>query len=268
MGVHDHDRGLAFDMARLLDRRAMLGVLGGAVLIGTVGCGGDDERPAARPSGTATPTRPDGTATTRGEIPDETAGPFPGDGTNGPNVLDQSGIVRSDIRSSFGGSSRIAQGVPLTIEFDVTNNGAAYQGAAVYVWQSDRDGNYSMYSEEIRDENYLRGVQTAGTNGVVRFTTIFPAAYPGRWPHVHFEVYDSLTAATRGSRSVKTSQLAFPKDACAAIYATSGYEASRANLSGLSLDSDSVFRDGYASQLATVTGNASNGYTAKLAVPI
>jgi hypothetical protein len=31
------------------------------------------------------------------EVPEETAGPYPGDGSNGPNVLDDSGIVRSDM---------------------------------------------------------------------------------------------------------------------------------------------------------------------------
>jgi hypothetical protein len=31
-------------------------------------------------------------------IPSETAGPYPGDGSNGPNALTQSGIVRADIR--------------------------------------------------------------------------------------------------------------------------------------------------------------------------
>ena len=35
-----------------------------------------------------------------GEIPTETAGPFPADGTNGPNALTQSGVQRSDIRSN------------------------------------------------------------------------------------------------------------------------------------------------------------------------
>ena len=30
-----------------------------------------------------------------GEIPEETAGPYPGDGSNGPNVLAESGVVRS-----------------------------------------------------------------------------------------------------------------------------------------------------------------------------
>src|SRR5215467_12645955 len=49
-------------------------------------------------------------------IPSETAGPYPGDGSNGPNVLTQSGIVRSDIRASFGSSgTSVAAGTPLTV---------------------------------------------------------------------------------------------------------------------------------------------------------
>ena len=36
------------------------------------------------------------------KIPEETAGPYPGDGSNGPNALTRSGIVRGDIRKSFG----------------------------------------------------------------------------------------------------------------------------------------------------------------------
>ena len=46
------------------------------------------------------------------KIPSETAGPFPGDGSNGANVLNQTGVVRSDIRSSFAGLSGSAAGVP------------------------------------------------------------------------------------------------------------------------------------------------------------
>ena len=42
----------------------------------------------------------------------------------------------------------------------------------------------------------LRGVQAADSNGQVTFTSIFPGCYSGRWPHIHFEVYPSLSAAT------------------------------------------------------------------------
>ena len=48
-------------------------------------------------------------------IPEETAGPFPGDGSNGPDVLSEADVVRSDIRSSFAGLSGMAPGVPLTV---------------------------------------------------------------------------------------------------------------------------------------------------------
>ena len=131
-------------------------------------------------------------AASGGEIPDETAGPYPGDGSNGPDVLEESGIVRSDIRSSFGDASGTAEGVPMTLELalsDLANGGSAFAGVAVYVWHCDREGRYSMYSEGVEDQNYLRGAQVADDDGIVRFTSIFPACYSGRWPHIHFEVY-------------------------------------------------------------------------------
>ena len=52
------------------------------------------------------------TATECTTIPEETAGPYPGDGSNGPDVLTQDGVVRADIRSSFGGATGTASGVP------------------------------------------------------------------------------------------------------------------------------------------------------------
>ncbi len=100
------------------------------------------------------------------------------------------------------------------------------------------------------------------------FTSIFPAAYDGRWPHVHFEVYDSVADATGGGRPRATSQLALPKAACDKVYATSGYEDSVRNMARTSLDSDMVFADGYAAQLGTVTSDAENGMTVTLTVPV
>ncbi len=99
------------------------------------------------------------------------------------------------------------------------------------------------------DENYLRGVQEADADGEVTFTTIFPACYSGRWPHIHFEVYPSLAKATNSANKIATSQIALPEDACNAVYATAGYEQSVQNMSQVSLDSDNVFSDGYDLQL-------------------
>jgi protocatechuate 3,4-dioxygenase beta subunit len=141
-------------------------------------------------------------------------------------------------------------------------------GAAVYLWHCDIDGRYSLYSDGITQENYLRGVQETGSDGSVRFTSIFPAAYSGRWPHIHFEVYPSLEAATTASRRLRTSQLALPEDACALVYATDGYEQSVRNMAQTSLDTDNVFGDGYSLQLATVTGDIDSGMAATLNVPV
>lgn len=126
-----------------------------------------------------------------------------------------------------------------------------------------------MYSEGVEDQNYLRGVQIADGDGAVRFTSIFPACYSGRWPHIHFEVYPDEASITDSANAIATSQMALPEDACNAVYATSGYEASVQNLSGVTLEGDNVFGDdGGASQLGTVTGSVGQGYSATLAVPV
>jgi protocatechuate 3,4-dioxygenase beta subunit len=203
--------------------------------------------------------------------PRGTAGPYPGDGSNGVNVLTESGIVRSDITRSFGSASGVAAGVPLTIQLKVLDSGDSFrglQGAAVYLWHCNIDGAYSLYSPGITQENYLRGVQETGSDGSVAFTSIYPAAYSGRWPHIHFEVYPSLQAATTASGKLRTSQLALPEEACQLVYATDGYRQSLDNMAQTSLDSDNVFSDGYSLQLATVTGNVTDGMTASLNVPV
>ncbi|MCZ2817931.1 intradiol ring-cleavage dioxygenase [Modestobacter sp. VKM Ac-2984] len=261
------DQGLGFDLGTLLTRRRVLAFLGvGAAGVGLAACGGTSSTSSATSSASGT------TAGALTEIPDETAGPFPGDGSNGPDVLEQSGIVRSDIRSSFGEASGTAAGVPMTLELtvrDLANGGVPFAGVAVYVWHCDRDGRYSMYSDGVTDQNYLRGVQIADATGTVSFTSIVPACYPGRWPHVHFEVYPDQASITDATTTLATSQVALPEDVCDAAYATAGYSESVRTLAQISLTSDNVFgEDGGASQLATASGDASRGWTVSLPVGV
>jgi protocatechuate 3,4-dioxygenase beta subunit len=272
------DRGLSFDLATIVDRRRVLKAIGltgfSAGLLTIAGCAPGVLGSPSTSSPTAGSTSGAGTASTAScdPIPEETAGPYPGDGSNGPDVLNQSGVVRSDIRSSFGGSSGTAQGVPLTIRLaiqDQDDSCAPLPGAAIYLWHCDRDGNYSLYSAAAADQNYLRGVQAADDDGVVTFTSIFPACYSGRWPHVHFEVYPSLDKATDQANQIATSQIALPKDVCDVVYATDGYSQSVANLARVSLQTDNVFSDdGGARQLGSVSGRVSAGYVVELAVPV
>jgi protocatechuate 3,4-dioxygenase beta subunit len=269
------DQGLGFDIGTLLNRRRILRILGvGAATAGLAACT-TSESPGTSTPTTGTTTTGTTTGTAAGateEIPEETAGPYPGDGSNGPDVLERSGIVRGDIRSSFGGASGTAGGVPMTLELVVANladGGSAYAGVAVYVWHCSREGGYSMYSQGVENENFLRGVQIADATGKVTFTSIFPACYAGRWPHIHFEVYPDQASITDASKTIATSQVALPKDICEKVYGQDGYEQSVANLSRVSLTNDNVFGDdGGARQLGTVTGDVTSGYTVTLNVGI
>ncbi|MFS3128872.1 3,4-dioxygenase subunit beta [Nocardioides sp. Bht2] len=295
--IHDHDRGLQHDLPKLaasgFGRRRLLGLFGAAGAAAVLSACGDDGSsgsngtsssssaggpPAGGPnSGGAPPGGGMGgdssVEVAEGEIPEETAGPYPGDGSNGVNVLSENGVVRSDIRSSFGAASGVAAGVPITVKLRVLDlNGdesAPLAGAAIYLWHCDRNGDYSMYSEAIKDENYLRGVQETDAQGRVEFTTVFPAAYSGRYPHMHFEVYPSLAEATSSTKKLRTSQLALPEDVCAEVYGNAeGYSASLDRLTQTPLDSDGIFADGYSLQMAKVTGSITQGYVATLNVPI
>ena len=191
MSHHDHDdhkHGLEFDLEALaqqrMRRRGVLALLGGGSVAALVS--------AYSPGVLAA----DDICVVDAS---ETAGPYPGDGSNTApgntsNILEESGVVRSDIRASFGTSTNAAEGVPLTLKVkigDANNACAALPGYAIYLWHCTNDGRYSLYTAP--DENYLRGVQVADADGYVTFTTIFPGCYPGRWPHMHFEIYRAST---------------------------------------------------------------------------
>lgn len=280
-----HDGGLFQDMQVLQQqvserRRALrwlgMGALTSAMPLGLLACGGAEEEEYSSSEDSSSSTSSDGACSV---IPTETAGPYPGDGTNGGssriNALVLSGIVRSDIRSSIAGASGTATGVPLTVTLnvvDVSDACAPVAGYAVYMWHADALGRYSLYSSGVTGQNYLRGVQVTDDNGSVTFTTIFPGCYDGRWPHIHFEIYASLSAALGSSRVgdyAKVSQIAMPYAVCSRVYATSGYTGSASNLSKVSLSTDNVFSDDRAAlQVPSVSGSVSAGFAATLVAGI
>jgi protocatechuate 3,4-dioxygenase beta subunit len=288
--IEEFDRGLQYDLSTLINRRQALRALAGTSLLAIISCGGGgavtttlltptnagvSTSGAGTAATTGTPAASSAPAVTAAEceaIPEETAGPFPGDGTNGPDVLATEGVVRQDITSSFGGLSGTATGVPLTIQYtvlDLAQGCAPYAGAAVYSWQCDAQGLYSLYSQGASEQNYLRGVQEADASGIVTFTSIFPACYQGRWPHIHFEVYPDLASATDARNKVATSQIALPAEICAEVYAMAGYESSLQTFPRVSLESDNVFgEDGGENQLGTISGSIDSGLAVALAVPV
>ncbi|HOY02556.1 intradiol ring-cleavage dioxygenase [Zoogloea sp.] len=275
-------RALANDLEALLrtapERRQILRWLLAGASAPLAACGGGAEVSIGG-VGSSTGSSSSDTASTVSTctiIPEETAGPYPGDGSNYnsngiANALSLSGIVRSDIRSSIGGATGTAAGIPLTLTLQLVNtagNCANLAGYAIYLWHCTRDGLYSMYSTGVTGENFLRGVQQTDSNGKATFLTIFPGCYAGRMPHMHFEVYPSLASATGAANKVKTSQIAFPTATCNDVYATSGYGNSAINLAAISFASDNVFSDGTEQQMASISGTTTNGYSASLVVGI
>lgn len=303
MHLHDddHDRGLSHDLpvmnAMMQRRRALRWFAGVGTVAFVAGCGAGESgssgitvvdgisttpTPTPTPAATATPTpTPTPTSsTTTGCIADatETNGPYPADGTNSAsgltsNALTASGVVRSDIRSSFlGSSTATAAGVAMTLTITVVNVNATcapLAGFAVYIWMCDASGRYSLY--DLPNESYLRGVQVTDPNGQATFTAIVPGCYAGRFPHIHFEVFSSLSTATSGRYASLISQFAIPAAVCNAVYAdTTNYPTSASNLARVSINSDNVFGDNSAAQIAqqtlTMTGSSSAGYAANVIV--
>ena len=286
VGLEQHGHGLSEDLEvirkQLIGRRRALGLLasaGTATLVAA--CGGSDDSSSGSTTSTSTSSSPSDTNTSSSSgstasscvaDPTETNGPYPADGTNTSsgstsNVLQSSGIERSDIRSSFIGSTTTADGVQLDLELqlvDVNTGCAPIEGAAIYIWHCDADGHYSLYSSGVTTESYLRGVQVTDSDGKVTFTTIYPACYSGRWPHIHFEVFlDGLTSASTGRTADLISQIAMPAaNNTAVFFGDTRYTSSIANYNAISLSSDNVFGDNSSAQLAQMTPTLSGSVTA------
>ena len=296
-----HGHGMADDLplmaAQLARRRALKWFAGAGTAALVAGCGGSGSSgsdavavisgtgttatPTPTPTATATATPTSSATASSGCIadPTETGGPYPADGTNSAsgatsNVLTATGIVRSDIRASFLTTTTVATGVQVKITLTLVNVNAAcapLAGYAIYLWHADRQGQYSLYTAAT--ESYLRGVQVTDANGQVTFTTVFPACYDGRWPHMHFEVFSSLANALGGRYAVLTSQLAMPSAVCATVYADAvTYPSSSSLFARVSLSSDGVFGDNTAAQNTQMTpaftGDPTAGYTASALIGV
>jgi protocatechuate 3,4-dioxygenase beta subunit len=287
----DHDRGLSFDLQtiskQVMERRRALAWFGGAGLTALLaGCGGgggtssdssttgtssSSSSSSASSSSSSSSSDSSSASGTCTADPAETSGPYPADGTNTASgstsdILTQSGIVRSDIRSSFISSTDSSAGVLVTITLTlVSATCAPLSGYAIYFWHADHNGHYSLYTAPT--ESYLRGVQVTDANGQVTFTTFFPPAYDGRWPHFHIEIFSSLASATTGKNAVLTTQLCMPEALCNTVFAdTTTYPTAASIFKGLSLSTDSVFSSSSAAQIAVQTpafvGSTTAGYTA------
>lgn len=179
--------------------------------------------------------------------PSETKGPFP--------IKTPSQLVLENIKSDRVG---IALLINLVIE-NKNSNCSPLAGVLVDVWHCDKDGNYSEYGgtsmqqTDYTSVHFLRGRQTSNSKGEVSFISIFPGWYQGRAPHVHVEVLSNSGA------SLLVTQIAFPENVSSTVYSSTNYAAH--GQADTSNTKDNVFSDSLADELATLTGNLTDGYT-------
>ena len=190
-------------------------------------------------------------------IPREIEGPYP----LYRDIAGASVLTRQNITEG-------RPGVPLNLALRIINvNNACtpITNALVYVWQTDKDGLYSGYRQpggNTIGQTFCRGVQPTDSQGVARFTSIYPGWYPGRITHIHFNVYLGLTKFV-------TSQLAFQPAVTTAVYRSALYAARGQNYTVRGFYDDMVFADGVQYQLTTTTRNpTTGGYDASLTVGI
>lgn len=242
-------------MARF-SRRTALSVLGSAgVAAVAAACGSTPTSPSS--AGTSTTTTTGGTtgsATSCVVSPEETIGPYP----DRTGMLTNQAFYRQNVTEGRAGT-------PLTLELTVVNvraSCAPVANAAVEIWQCDASGNYSEYAQPGFNgvgQTFLRGLQTTNASGAVRFTTIYPGWYNGRATHIHVDVYINNTR-------VKVTQIAFPENISAQVYAQGVYASKGQNTTTNARDN--VFSDGVNDEVAVITGSLATGLTASLTIGI
>jgi protocatechuate 3,4-dioxygenase beta subunit len=241
-------------MARFTRRKALevLGSAGFAAVAAACG-GGSPTAPS-----TSSSTNTGGTGTTNSSAcvvsPEETIGPYP----DITGMLNNPAFNRRDVTEGRAGT-------PLTLNLKVVNvkaGCAAVANAAIEIWQCDAAGNYSEYSQPGFNgvgQTFLRGVQTTDSAGAVSFSTIYPGWYNGRATHIHVDVYIN-------AQRVKVTQIAFPENISAQVYAQGVYASKGQNTT--TNTRDNVFSDGVNDELATVSGSAASGLTATLTIGV
>jgi protocatechuate 3,4-dioxygenase beta subunit len=229
-----------------IDRRAALGLLGGAGALAVLSACGSSSKPQSASSTSATttaPTAPDATPVGCVLTPEATEGPFYLD-------LDK---VRSDITEG-------REGAPLALTISVVDATTckAIKDAAVDIWHCDAAGVYSGFDQSPGTE-FLRGTQLTAADGGATFQTIYPGWYQGRAVHIHMKVHD-------GGNVVHTGQLFFDDAQTDAVYTRSPYNAKGSPDTPNA--NDSIYRDAGAAKAIVDLKAKGDGYTATITVGV
>ncbi|MBI1258164.1 MAG: hypothetical protein GC204_11895 [Chloroflexi bacterium] len=257
-------------VGRILSRREVLTLLGGAGAVAVVGTGFITQLGILKASAqAATPEATDSILLNCIASPQMTEGPY---------FVDEM-LNRADIRIDPTDNS-VQDGIPLQLEIKVYKvDGATcspLSGAHVDIWHCNATGLYSDESaNNTVGQKWLRGYQVTDEYGAVKFTTIYPGWYSGRTVHIHMKVrtYDADNNVTYEY----TSQLFFDDDLSDQIFAStapytqhSGRDTTNATdniFNGASTDGSTSSASGEQT-LLTMADDGDGGYTTSISIGI
>ena len=261
------DQGLAFDVqtadrppARAQGHRAAGISLGIAACAPGAGSSASATASASATSSASAAAAADCTT----EIPEETAGPFPGDGTNGPDVLNQSGVVRKDI--TLDRSDRARPSPPASRSRSGSRSSTSPTRASRTRAPRSTPGTATRPGA-TRCTRRASRTRTTCAACRRRATTGSSSSRACSRPATRAAGRTSTSRSTRASRRRRAARTRSRRrrsrcrrTTCDEVYATSGYEQSVSNMNGVSLERDMVFADdGAAHQLGTISGSVADG---------
>ena len=244
---HDHDLGLTTTFPADHRRRAVGVLPGGAGAALFAACGGS----AGRSQATTGRGAVRGLRDPRGD-----RRPVPGDGSNGPNVLDREWRRarghHQELRRRLGCRRRRPDDVRLTL-LDVAGGGKPLAGAAVYLWHCDQPGPLLA----LRRGDRRRELPARRPGGRRRRQGQLQDDLPGRLPRAagRTSTSRSTRASTRRPRAaqkLRTSQLAIPQDCDARRTRTRATSSPSQNLAAAVAGRRHGLQRRLPSQLATV----------------
>jgi protocatechuate 3,4-dioxygenase beta subunit len=257
-------------VGRILTRREVLSLLGGAGTVAIVGSGFITKLGVFQASAqAATPEATDSILLNCVASPQQTEGPY---------FVDEM-LNRSDIRSDPTDNS-VQEGIPLALELKIYkvdgSTCSPLTGAHVDIWHCNATG---LYSDESNNntvgQKWLRGYQVTDEYGAVKFLTIYPGWYQGRTVHIHMKVrtYDADNNVTYEY----TSQLFFDDTLSDQIFASAvpytqhtGRDTTNATdgiFNGASTDGSMDSGSGE-KMLLTLTNDGNGGYTSTFSIGI
>lgn len=223
-------------------RRETLAALGAAALVGCVPGSSSDSTSTDATTDASADTGDSGTtASCAPRTSSQTAGPFyPGEP-----------VARMDITEGISG---------VALELDLTcvdvDTCMPLVGAEVDLWGANADGDYSGYADfDTVGEDWMRGQQITGADGVARFTAIVPGSYPGRAVHLHVKVRPV------GGGEL-TTQVYFPDATVASVLGEAAYAASAAQTTN---DRDGIYAG---DTLVPLEGSLAEGYSGAITLKV